>query len=347
MAMTIIPVIGSAGDEEALGIDTIESKIIENNIELKRYSDAVDIASYNLEEAEEEADDGGSSYYEIHMNSDYYPKEALMNYEQAVYDYETKVEEQILSGKESYYTYLLLEDEISLQESKIERLNSSLEDLKEKVALGLDKESSVTDMELTIENEKLTLANLNYEKDSLKMTINIMMNVEMTAGFILETASVPFEEYVVEDLEQLIATQLEENEGVRYLVKEQALLEIEKQIYLDTGNVDKYEDTIEDLEDDIENKIDDIGDQKVNVELTIRTNYNSLLNLYDTVMISELKVNSLEYDANAAQKRFELGLITQTELEEASEALRAEQLNLEQAKLDYYLAVEAFKNLNN
>ena len=103
-------------------------------------------------------------------------------------------------------------------------------------------------------------------------------------------------------------------------------------------------DTADTLEDKILNTDYSIRDEKVAVEYKIRSDYNSILNLYDDITIKKMDCEKTQKLLEVAKVKYDIGNITfldymkaLTDVDNASEAY-------EQSWLDYYTAVLNFKN---
>ncbi|MBC7959354.1 MAG: hypothetical protein H7X94_05765, partial [Vallitaleaceae bacterium] len=57
------------------------------------------------------------------------------------------------------------------------------------------------------------------------------------------------------------------------------------------------------------------------------------------ISIAQLKIDGLSLDLEAANKRLEVGMMTADSIELLKEQIQFEQLNLEKAKLVYYLDI--------
>ncbi len=343
-SLIIVPIFGKSRVNTTLDIETLKLAVLKDNVSLKKYDESIRVAEFKLKKAEDEEDEGGSSTLEYLKKSDYYPKEAEMLLDYAKWSRIKKEQELKLDSEKYYYTYLLLEDEINLQEEKIKRIENNLEDTKKRVTLGLDKRSILMQLENKIDNETFVLNELINEKDKAGMEINVLMNKPMNTEFELKSSDIPFKVYKVDDINTKISETLEDHGELNKMIIEKSLIYIESKLYreLDSGDDEKK---ITDLNEDGVEKECDIEDKKVSIEYDIRSSYNKLLNAYDSITIQEVAIKDLKIDEDAARKRLEVGLVTKSSVDELEETIAFKELELKQAKLDYYIAVQSFKNL--
>lgn len=347
VSIFVVPVLGKSGKSEDSKIDlnVIHNNIINKNVEFQRYKERVKIADYKLDKAEYQIGQVGSSWVETNKRREYYPKEAKMNLDYAKWQKTKKEQELVLKGEKFYFDYLLLEEEILLEEEKINRLKNSLEDIQKKIALGLETKSALSDIELIIEKEKLILKNLTNEKEKISMELNVLMNLDMNKQLDVVVVGIPSEEYIADDLENLIEKALTENGEIAKIDVEHSLAYMEKDIYQQHDYKNEYEDKIISLKEKVVEKRYDFEDEKVNAEYEIRSKYNTFLNSKDELTIKVLQIQNLEVDLEVAKKRFDVGFITKDVVEELQEQIGFQKLNLKKAKLSYYIAMEEFKNL--
>lgn len=343
--MIVIPSFGSDTEYEEVDIDSLELHILKNNLEIKRALQSIVIANFKLDEAEENQFSGALTLIESQKNLKYYIDEANMNVAYALWEYEEKKFEILLEGKKQYYSYLLLNEKINLQEQKVERLRKALEDSKTKASLGLATSASISSAGFTLDNETFILNGLYNDKEVLYLDLNVLMNWDMDTPLVLDEADIPFEVYVKDDLSKAIESAIKNNGELAKLDVEKSLIDIENTIYSSNNGSGEYDRMITGFNEDIINLSYDIRDLEQSIEYDVRSQYNQLLNLYDTVLIQELKVKNIGYDKLAASKRYEVGLTTEDLVKDLEEQLSFESLKLQEEKLKYYVAVEQFKNL--
>lgn len=341
--LVALPIFGEESDAKVLTLTNLESRILSNNLDVIRANENAMIADYKKEKVEAKKNTGSTSI-DSEMNNKYYPVEAQMNLEYETWKAVKTQRDTILAGKKLYMDYNLLVKEIGLQNAKLIRLNNEFALTKKQIELGKLKASAQTTAELTIKKETFALQQLMNTREKTFLDLNALLNYDLESMLDIETVDIPFEEYVVEDLNVLIDDLLSSQADLKKMKSEESLLSIKLSIYTNNNSDGKQDDTIIKIKEDLSAKTFDIRDKKLDVEYQVRSKYNGLLNSYDTVSIKELEIANAELSYNTLVKRKELGLETATTVNASKEALDYAKFALEQAKLNYFNDVESFKN---
>lgn len=346
--MIALPSLGEDSDYESLNVASIEAQILEDNITIKRAEIALELAKDELEEAEDSKGDFGGSTYGQAMNRRYYVKAAEMDLYVAEKTLEASQQSEVLSGVEMYYDYLLLVKEIDLQNSQILRLNEELVGVEKKIELGSATINERTIKELEIFNAEFELLQLQDEKETLFLDMNLALQQDLSTVLVIEDIDIPFEVYTQDDdlaehLEYILVT----NMDLWELEIQDELDIIQLDIYEDNNKRDVYDSEINALKSTIKQNILDIENKKLSLEYNLRSYYNAILNGYDTVMIKGLELDNLNLTLTTLTKRFEVGYETENTVKVAQENVDRGALEVLQAKLDYYVAIETYENFIN
>lgn len=78
------------------------------------------------------------------------------------------------------------------------------------------------------------------------------------------------------------------------------------------------------------------------IALSIKSTYNNVLNAYDTLSVSEKKAEIKNQEYTVAKLKYDLGLITNSELTNAMLNLLSANIELDNAKLSYKLAAQKY-----
>jgi len=347
-AVVVLPVIGEESTAKDITLASIESRILSNNLDIIRANENAMIAGYKKEKVEAKKNTGSTSI-DSEMNNKYYPVEAQMNYEYEIWNALKTQRSTLLEGKKAVMSYNLLVKEIALQNAKLIRLNNELALTKKQIALGKLKGTAQTTAELTIKKETFALQQLMNKRESAYLDLNALLNYDLESTLNIETIQIPFEKYTEEDLNARIDDLLKTQADLKKMKTEETLLSTKLTIYTNNNSQNKYDDTIIGIKEDLSAKTFDIRDKQLDVEYQVRSRYNGLLNSYDAVLIKELEVTNSELSYNTLVKRKEVGMETASAVNLAKENLDYAKFSLEQAKLDYFIAVEEYKNysLNN
>jgi hypothetical protein len=339
-----LPTLGSENDYETINLASLESRILKYNLEIKRAIENVSISQYREDEAIDNQYDDGSSDIETDKNSNYYIVEAEMNLYYYIWTQEETEEEKVLEGTEKYFTYQFLEEEIELQNQKIKRLESDLETVNVKIGIGKAILTDRTSIELSIQEETYNLQKLINDKEKLLFDLNVLMNYDLDTDLVFESTEIPFEEYTTDSIDDQIEYVIDNDGELAKLKYELRLAGIEIEVYEDNNDDEDYDYEITELRQEKTNYTYDIEDKIINLEYEVRSQYNDLLNAYDSFAIKDLEIDNLEIALNTIEKRYEVGLESKESVIIAKEDLEFSKLELSKAKLDYYLEVESYKN---
>jgi outer membrane protein TolC len=339
-----LPTLGSENDYETINLASLESRILKYNLEIKRAIENVSISQYREDEAIDNQYDDGSSDIETDKNSNYYIVEAEMNLYYYIWTQEETEEEKVLEGTEKYFTYQFLEEEIELQNQKIKRLESDLETVNVKIGIGKAILTDRTSIELSIQEETYNLQKLINDKEKLLLDLNVLMNYDLDTDLVFESTEIPFEEYTTDSIDDQIEYVIDNDGELAKLKYELRLAGIEIEVYEDNNDDEDYDYEITELRQEKTNYTYDIEDKIINLEYEVRSQYNDLLNAYDSFAIKDLEIDNLEIALNTIEKRYEVGLESKESVIIAKEDLEFSKLELSKAKLDYYLEVESYKN---
>lgn len=345
--LVALPATGTDSEHQDISLAELEAKILNDNAAVRRAELAYDLAEEELDEAEDNKGKSGGSSIETGKNRKYYPKEAEMNLYVAGKDLDDTKQSEVLKGTQLYYGYLLLIQEIDNKNGEVLRLQDELAGVEKKIELGTATVNDRTVKELEISNAAYDLMLLQDEKEALFLDMNLALQQDLATVLVIDDVEVPFDQYVDNDIEESLEFVLLTNKGLRQLEDQDELDAILLDIYEDNNRRDAYDSEILQLENSLEQNILDIADKKLSLEYELRSKYNDVLNGYDAVMIKELELENLQLTLNILTKRFEVGFETQNTVLKAQEDVAEGELAILQAKLDYYVAIETYKDFVN
>ena len=288
-----LPIVGSESDHKNVTLESIETRILGNNLEVVRVNENVMIAEYKFDEAEDNMYDGGTAI-ESRKKVDFYPIEAQMNLDFAIWTQSNTKESVVLDGINQYYTYQLLLEEITLENNKIKRLEEALETVNLKIDLGNATINDRTSATLAIEQEKFTMQKLINDRDRLFLDLNVLMKYDLDTQLVLEKVTVPFEIYATENVGEDVTLLLATNGDLAKLEDQLNLARIELKIYNAKNTSGSYDTTIISIKEAVSKYNLDIKDKKLSLEYDVRSKYNAVLSAYDSVLIKELELEDLQ-----------------------------------------------------
>jgi outer membrane protein TolC len=346
LVLTLIsPIFGTESQNEKINIRNFEEAILVTDIEITRTKKAAAIEQYNLKSAEADEHTAGDSDLETKRNRGYNVKKAQKDLDYTFWLVSEKEKSVVLEGKDNYFNYLLKQDEIALQKSKIARLKKELAKIETKISLGTAVQSLKVSKELEISKEEFNLVTLEFDLESIALQLNKSLKWDLETTIDVFPTDIPTVVFDVEDLVAVVETVFENHGEVNKLNIELELAEMDLEFLEEDENNEEDDRVIIDAKADIDNLKLDIQAKKLNLEYDIRSTYNSVLNSKDQLAIKELELENLEYNLEITNKRYNVGLEVIASVEADQEAVDFGEQALKQARLDYYIQVETYKSL--
>lgn len=245
-----------------------------------------------------------------------------------------------------YYQILVKQQEVSMQNSAIGRLNNDYEAKNKQVQLGTATTTDLLPLQVSVEQARSKLLTLQRDKYKLMMDLNNKAGYDINKQFVLKDEKLPEEEYIVQDMDKLISDLIEKSYNIKKYIKDKEIAEKEKWAEIQFA-INVNNSAVDALTDKIVNSDFNVRDEKVNLEYKVRTDYNNILSLKDSITIKKLDYEKASKLKDVAKLRYDLGLIGALDKARADGDADDAWDALQQAKLDYYTAVQDFKNYIN
>ncbi|MCY6370978.1 TolC family protein [Clostridium ganghwense] len=348
---------GAADKNSQIDINDIIRLTTSNNSELSVFKQKIEVRDKWYHDALEEK--SKESNYQKDMRKYINPfrrQEEIKNLE---WQKDQKQDEVVLSTTKAYYDIMLQNQMIELQEKKIERLKKLLEYKKEKIKIGTEAATSLIDDETNLKDAEMKLQQLKNSEESLRMELNMKIGNPVDKKLNLKKAEIPYKPYEVKNLEAVIEKMLTKSHTITSMIEEQKIDIKEKDILEDYENATNaseleraanpsgdYKARIEDLEDQLIELKYKMDDEKKSIEAKIRMDYNSILNAKDDVQVKKLDYEKAQTLLKTEKAKFDAGRSTKIQCDAAEESVLMASCEYNRAKLNYYVAVEKFKNYN-
>jgi len=177
---------------------------------------------------------------------------------------------------------------------------------------------------------------------SARLSLNHKLGFEPDRRIAFGSLSLPEETLRIDDMDAFAAKLLSLSPAVQKRDEEARLARLEADI-VERNWKDKRPDALDGLLDQAIEAELQAEDERWAVELKLRTDYDRLLNLEDQIGIKRLARERAELLARAAEARHKAGLDNEGKSLEARSALLQAEIALEQARIDYRLALLRFK----
>lgn len=337
----------------AININGIEKAIdlaMDNDSSLKLFDQRILLAERNYEKARLDSKEAAGKYWnDVKVRISNKKTEILIPLEKSTiiddlrWQKENAISNLRLNVISLYYRIQQKDSQITYQTKAITQAVSELNTQKTKVEKGLAAESTILPLEISVDNAKASLSNLNSEKSSLVMELNFLLGIDLTSDLKFSTLQIPNNELIIKDIDSLIEKNISAAHSITKLETEIMLTETEKKIYSDYSIGDRP-DEIDDLELEIQNLKYSLRDERISIERSIRTDFNNLLNKLDTIKINKMSYEKSQKQLAISEKRNKLGLTSAVDHNKVVLACEQASIAYNNALVDYFLASETFKN---
>lgn len=239
---------------------------------------------------------------------------------------------------EKYYNYKLAERLLEVYKNSGELAKTNYETIKKQYELGAAAKVDLEGAEAGVKQASAAAEAYERGLELSAENLAISLNVDYPCNFVLtDTLSfVPFESDVENDIK--------EAEGKRYDIK--ALKENER---LSERYYTIIKNAFTDLSADAANAKSSWLQAQYTAEsgirgikLGIRSSYNSVLSAAKDIEIAEINLDVSKQKHEAGRLKYEMGMITDSELTSLMNDYITAEVNLEKAKLTHKLAVEKY-----
>ena len=268
------------------------------------------------------------------------PLQAQNQLDELKWEKENEVKSLRVEATKLFYQYVFKQQEIDSQSKVIDKAQKEYDIAKKKVEVGDQNSLSLNQSENALSLAKQKLETLKVEKTGIQMKINSLLERELTQAFELKAEPLNISEYTNNDLDSIITKKKESGHSV---VKLQKSYEETKIQYYIQGYAMGIPSAREELEYSMMDTENNIKNEKAAIDLKVRSDYNSILNLKDDIEIAKLT-----YDLNTklhsiSELKYDRGLISISDYLKTSGDKETALTNYNKAQLDYAVAVMNFK----
>lgn len=250
-----------------------------------------------------------------------------------------KVKNQIsYDVTEKYYNYKLTEELVKTSETSAKIAASNLDAVKKQFELGLLAQIDVDGARAAYEGAKAKEEGYKRGLELAKENLKISLNINEPCNFVL-TDGIEFKEF-----ESDVEKDIEEAMKTRYDIKslnENARLSEMNYTILKNSLTDSSSDTSTAKSNYFQAKYTLDNSSKL-IKLGIRSAYNDIITAKSNMKIAQINVEINRQKYNAGKLKFEMGMITNDALTQIMNDLSQSEIDFENAKLAYKLAVEKY-----
>ncbi|KEI12481.1 hypothetical protein Z959_04600 [Clostridium novyi B str. ATCC 27606] len=346
-------VVFGINNNSPLNINDVIGNVVSNNADINLYKEKIRVKEkwYNHKEEKRKND----LQYDEDIKKDVLPLKEEIDIGNLQWEREQTQDKIVVEAKELYYKILIQNKMINIQEKTVQRLKKELENKKKKIQVGTEASISLVGDETNLKNAQVKLEELKADREKFALKLNMKMGTPVSGEIKLKDAEVPYEPFNISNLESIIDTMMKKYHTIKSLEKEEHAKIQEKNITHQYANAQddnevakhpdrNYKSKEDDMEDDLLEIKYKMDDEKKTIQSKVRIDYNNILNLENSIEAKKLDVNKAETLLNAEKVQFKVGRSTQIQVDSKQEELLMAKLQYENAKLEYYIAVENFKN---
>ncbi len=253
-------------------------------------------------------------------------------------NYEKKLRNDVVM---LYYQILQVQKYIDNQKSVINRAMLEYDTMAKKVEAGLGTETILLSYEIAVNDAQTMLKTYERDLDNLYINFYERLGLAFDTTVTLVASVLPEEDLRIDSIDKLAEEVVAASHDVAKLETDKLITKTKYDILYQYSYY--RPDECDTLEDSLLNSDYSIRDQKVAVELKVRSDYNNLLNQKDDVTIKKMEHEQKVRLLEIAQKRYDLGMSTYLDLLRAQGERDTALINYDNARLDYYVALQAFK----
>lgn len=270
-----------------------------------------------------------------------YPMQAKNQLDELKWQRQNKVAALRTEASKLLYNYNFKLKEIDIQLKLIDNAKKDFEIAKKKVEVGKLSSLSLAQNESAISTAQQQLDSLNTEKTGITMKINSLLQRDLTQPILLQDEQLKVEEYTISDLDALISKQKESGHSVIKL--KNSYDETNTEYFIQSYSMMEKSDTYDQLADSKLELEYSIKNEKANIELKIRSDYNDLLNLNDSMQIAKLTYDLNTKLHSVSEIKYQKGLLNISDFLKTATDKESALISYNKAQLNYAIAVMNFK----
>ncbi len=266
-------------------------------------------------------------------------KRALWNLENAKYDRETQLSELKVQTTNQYQNILALQKQADNLRIQLRNVDTMIGQVNLQMELGLLTESQI----YALNAQKGYLeAGLGAAENNIKTAMIALkrdLGIDINQDVVLTSSLLPYEPFDDSKLEERIANAIVNDYTIQRQEKDIELTQIEYDIanYYDNASADQ-------LEINIKNKKETLESLPVTKEVNLRTAYNTIKSLENTIKASRLQVEADTINVDIMQKKIDAGVSSSIEIIQLQNQLLNDEYTLVQNINAYMSAVASFEN---
>lgn len=239
---------------------------------------------------------------------------------------------------QKYYTIRNTETQVQIAKDSLQLKKNFLETTKRKYQVGAASKSEVDNAEKEVKNAETQFEATENNLKQLKLNFNSYLGYDIAQEVVLtdDIQEIELPKITLTDAIALALKNRNEVKEAAYSVKISQLNFNSYKAYPTSSS--KYINArTQLLNAEIANE-----NKPTDIELDIRTKYDSMMDAYNSVQTGKSTLKSAEDTVNTTARKYKLGMVTSSEVQQAQLALNNAKLSQANALLSYKLAVENY-----
>ncbi len=239
---------------------------------------------------------------------------------------------------QKYYTITNTETQVEIAKESLELKKSLLETTKRKYQVGAASKSEVDIAEKDLENAENKLEASENSLEQLRLNFNSYLGYDISQEIIL-TDQIQEVELPETSLTEAVASALKNRNEIKEAAYNVEMSQLNFNSYKAyPSNSSKYISAkTQLLNAEIMNQ-----NKPTDIELDVRNKYDSMNDAYNSVQIGKKTLKSAEDTLNTINRKYKLGMVTMSDVQQAQITLNNAKLSQANALLTYNLAVETY-----
>lgn len=335
-------------DKKVLTLEEAISTAVDNNRQNTIDDLEIMVKESQLKQAQENAAMTGDSYgpervLESRIRKEVRVMEAQNALEAARLRKEDNRRKIALDVHEVFYNILLAEKELEKEIQKLDIQNEKLEFVKSRYAAGSVSAEALDEAGYRVISKTADIDNIREKIRTLELRLKILLNVDLDEELPEIEGVIKVDLLQDIDIENIIDTRLQFDTSVyeaanRYNAANRTM-ELTEELFR-AGQT-----TYDTNKSNLEKALRDYESALRNREVNIRNSYNELLNIRDSLELSDKYVGLCIKKLDAAQVRYDKGIIDKEAYLSAKEAYLDALFNRERTRCDYIIRKEKFLSL--
>ncbi|EHL04241.1 hypothetical protein HMPREF0322_05161 [Desulfitobacterium hafniense DP7] len=267
-------------------------------------------------------------------------KKALWTLENAKHDQEEQLEDLKVQITNQYQNILAAQQQVKTLNAQLNNVDTLIDQVKLQVDLGMGIQSQLSAMNAQKSSLEAGLKAVQNSINSSMIALKRDLGINVDRNVVLTSDLTSYSKFDDSKLKDRIAKTIENDYDKKRYGEDIELTEIEYKIAFRYSNMtaaDQFQISIEDKKATLEAL-------PVTKEVSLRTAYNNLKSLENTIHAAQLTVEADQIEMDILQKKIEVGTASPIEMIEPQNKLLNDQYTLLQNINSYMTAAASFEN---